>query len=174
MIIFVLFLLYFPHWSMLFRPPYRTLVDINKSSPCNNLCHCNSLEYDPVCGIDEVSYFSPCHAGCTKRTINEGLKRVTDREVATTLKWFLTLHWKFVGNLVTDRPVDWAGRLACQLTWYTDWLLLPCRRTNQAVDWLAGWPDRLTDCSPADKLTRQLFGSPADLTDWLTVDQRTN
>lgn len=63
--------------------PYNnsTLVDINKSSPCNNLCHCNSLEYDPVCGVDEVSYFSPCHAGCTKRIVKDGKKKVTDKEM---------------------------------------------------------------------------------------------
>lgn len=47
--------------------PYnnKTLTEINKSAPCNSLCHCNSREYDPVCGVDELSYFSPCHAGCT-------------------------------------------------------------------------------------------------------------
>ena len=39
--------------------------ELNKSAPCNSLCHCNSPVYDPVCGIDDLSYFSPCHAGCT-------------------------------------------------------------------------------------------------------------
>jgi len=54
--------------------PYnnRTLTEINKSAPCNSLCHCNSREYDPVCGVDELSYFSPCHAGCTIRKMGEG------------------------------------------------------------------------------------------------------
>ena len=47
--------------------PHRTLTEINKSSPCNSLCHCNSRKYEPVCGVDQISYFSPCHAGCTVR-----------------------------------------------------------------------------------------------------------
>ncbi|XP_022783681.1 solute carrier organic anion transporter family member 4A1-like [Stylophora pistillata] len=49
-----------------------TLVDFFKSSPCNNLCHCNSFFYDPVCGVDEVSYFFFFHAGCTKRIVKDG------------------------------------------------------------------------------------------------------
>lgn len=47
--------------------PHRTLTEINKVSPCNSLCHCNSRKYEPVCGVDQISYFSPCHAGCTVR-----------------------------------------------------------------------------------------------------------
>lgn len=53
---------------------YRTLTEINKSAPCNSLCHCNSREYDPVCGVDELSYFSPCHAGCIRNM--DGRKEV--------------------------------------------------------------------------------------------------
>ncbi|XP_078358479.1 solute carrier organic anion transporter family member 4A1-like [Oculina patagonica] len=52
----------------------RTLTDINLSASCNSLCHCNSRDYDPVCGVDEISYFSPCHAGCTVKKPVEGGK----------------------------------------------------------------------------------------------------
>lgn len=62
---------------------YRTLTEINKSAPCNSLCHCNSREYDPVCGVDELSYFSPCHAGCTIRKMDEG----REVEACYTLKF---------------------------------------------------------------------------------------
>lgn len=49
--------------------PYnnRTLEETSKFSPCNSLCHCSSRDYDPVCGVDQISYFSPCYAGCTLR-----------------------------------------------------------------------------------------------------------
>ena len=35
---------------------------------CNDKCGCaNSLQYNPICG-DGVTYFSPCHAGCSRGT----------------------------------------------------------------------------------------------------------
>ncbi|VDP38520.1 unnamed protein product [Heligmosomoides polygyrus] len=38
------------------------------SHPCNLACHCDRL-FNPVCAFDTgISYFSPCHAGCTTRS----------------------------------------------------------------------------------------------------------
>ena len=31
---------------------------------CNSHCACNSTNYEPVCGADDHTYFSPCRAGC--------------------------------------------------------------------------------------------------------------
>ncbi|XP_053160132.1 solute carrier organic anion transporter family member 4C1-like isoform X2 [Hemicordylus capensis] len=36
----------------------------NLSAPCNADCRCLESYYSPVCGTDEVQYFSPCYAGC--------------------------------------------------------------------------------------------------------------
>jgi len=35
---------------------------------CSNHCHCSVDNYDPICGVDNVIYYSPCYAGCTKTT----------------------------------------------------------------------------------------------------------
>ncbi len=35
-------------------------------SSCNYDCACNSSAYEPVCGADGITYFSPCRAGCKK------------------------------------------------------------------------------------------------------------
>ncbi|KAM9342114.1 solute carrier organic anion transporter family member 4A1 [Pholidichthys leucotaenia] len=32
---------------------------------CNAGCHCTRELYNPVCGVDGMMYYSPCHAGCT-------------------------------------------------------------------------------------------------------------
>ena len=37
----------------------------NLLSDCNQHCNCDGASYRPVCGFNEVSYFSPCHAGCS-------------------------------------------------------------------------------------------------------------
>jgi len=36
----------------------------NLTSSCNAACSCDAVQYAPVCGVDKVSYFAPCHAGC--------------------------------------------------------------------------------------------------------------
>ena len=36
----------------------------NVTSYCNKDCSCGGVQYEPLCGIDNVTYFSPCHLGC--------------------------------------------------------------------------------------------------------------
>lgn len=33
---------------------------------CNNQCHCQIEDFDPICGTDHVMYYSACFAGCQK------------------------------------------------------------------------------------------------------------
>ncbi|XP_078383103.1 solute carrier organic anion transporter family member 4A1-like [Oculina patagonica] len=35
-------------------------------APCNINCSCSIANINPVCGGDKLTYFSPCHAGCSK------------------------------------------------------------------------------------------------------------
>uniref|UniRef100_A0A8C3XS78 Solute carrier organic anion transporter family member n=1 Tax=Chelydra serpentina TaxID=8475 RepID=A0A8C3XS78_CHESE len=46
----------------------------NLSAPCNANCSCLRSFYYPVCGRDEVQYFSPCFAGCTSFTVQKRKK----------------------------------------------------------------------------------------------------
>ncbi|EDV28794.1 uncharacterized protein TRIADDRAFT_19404 [Trichoplax adhaerens] len=36
----------------------------NITSECNINCGCLRDKFDPICGINGIAYFSPCHAGC--------------------------------------------------------------------------------------------------------------
>ncbi|XP_045107962.1 solute carrier organic anion transporter family member 4A1-like [Portunus trituberculatus] len=34
-------------------------------SSCNEECGCQDVNYNPICGANNIMYFSPCHAGCS-------------------------------------------------------------------------------------------------------------
>ncbi|CAL4060884.1 unnamed protein product, partial [Meganyctiphanes norvegica] len=42
--------------------------EVNLTAWCNRGCSCNSASVEPVCGNNGLTYFSPCHAGCTSST----------------------------------------------------------------------------------------------------------
>ncbi|XP_068228926.1 solute carrier organic anion transporter family member 4A1 [Palaemon carinicauda] len=43
-----------------------TIPDVpNLNASCNSECSCEYVPYDPICGTNNIMYFSPCHAGCT-------------------------------------------------------------------------------------------------------------
>nr|XP_060627962.1 solute carrier organic anion transporter family member 4A1 [Anolis sagrei ordinatus] len=44
---------------------------LNLSSPCNAECDCLREMYSPVCGNDDIMYYSPCHAGCKQVSTNQ-------------------------------------------------------------------------------------------------------
>eukprot|EP00094_Tigriopus_californicus_P000284 TCALIF_00274-PB protein Name:"Similar to SLCO5A1 Solute carrier organic anion transporter family member 5A1 (Homo sapiens)" AED:0.11 eAED:0.11 QI:460/0.90/0.91/1/0.63/0.58/12/137/1099 len=49
--------------------PYSTNTSepfkINLTASCNFGCECDMNDVQPVCGANGLTYFSPCHAGCT-------------------------------------------------------------------------------------------------------------
>jgi len=40
-------------------------LDSFKSS-CNSECSCSRSQYDPICGDDNIQYYSPCYAACRR------------------------------------------------------------------------------------------------------------
>lgn len=41
---------------------------------CNSKCMCTQTEFEPICGINNIMYFSPCYAGCLEEYYVDGLK----------------------------------------------------------------------------------------------------
>ncbi|XP_007882858.1 solute carrier organic anion transporter family member 4A1 [Callorhinchus milii] len=39
---------------------------VKLTTSCNAECKCLMEIYNPVCGADKLTYYSPCHAGCTR------------------------------------------------------------------------------------------------------------
>ncbi|CAH1258248.1 SLCO1B3 [Branchiostoma lanceolatum] len=51
--------------------PYRSenaTNGITLQAQCNTACNCSAERFDPVCGTDWMTYYSPCHAGCAGTT----------------------------------------------------------------------------------------------------------
>ena len=47
--------------------------DGQDSSTCAQQCECTSKLFEPVCGADDLTYFSPCRAGCMKTLGSDGV-----------------------------------------------------------------------------------------------------
>lgn len=56
---------YTKHGSTLDQP-----FQVNLTAACNFGCECLTSEVEPVCGNNGLTYFSPCHAGCTAFSSN--------------------------------------------------------------------------------------------------------
>ncbi|XP_022915157.1 solute carrier organic anion transporter family member 3A1-like [Onthophagus taurus] len=50
-----------PYFNSTLAEPF----EVNLTSSCNFGCECTTNDVEPVCGNNGLTYFSPCHAGCT-------------------------------------------------------------------------------------------------------------
>lgn len=51
--------------SLSHRNLHQILYMANATPPCDVDCPCSSAVITPVCGVDNLTYLSPCFAGCT-------------------------------------------------------------------------------------------------------------
>lgn len=56
---------------------YGPRISGDVSLTCNSNCHCDYVKYAPVCGEDQRTYISACHAGCTERVIFNAVLNTT-------------------------------------------------------------------------------------------------
>uniref|UniRef100_A0A336MET7 Solute carrier organic anion transporter family member n=1 Tax=Culicoides sonorensis TaxID=179676 RepID=A0A336MET7_CULSO len=55
------------------------VMENSNLSLCNNDCNCDYIKYTPICGIDNKTYISPCHAGCKEiNTLDNGMRVYTN------------------------------------------------------------------------------------------------
>ncbi|XP_070534285.1 solute carrier organic anion transporter family member 3A1-like isoform X2 [Ptychodera flava] len=67
--------------------PYEGSSDLterNLDSVCNSNCGCTPSVFNPVCGIDDVTYYSPCYASCVDTNLTECSCVATDVSVISS------------------------------------------------------------------------------------------
>ncbi|CAG2059221.1 unnamed protein product [Timema podura] len=48
---------------------------VSITTDCNSLCDCGDSKFEPVCFTPKnITYYSPCHAGCTSKTVRDSTK----------------------------------------------------------------------------------------------------
>ncbi|XP_020712743.1 LOW QUALITY PROTEIN: solute carrier organic anion transporter family member 4A1 [Ceratitis capitata] len=48
----------------------------NSITTCNSACYCDYVPFSPVCGENNMTYISPCHAGCRQEIIDGKGKKI--------------------------------------------------------------------------------------------------
>nr|XP_022328749.1 solute carrier organic anion transporter family member 4A1-like [Crassostrea virginica] len=74
--------------SFLASCPSRPIAGVSTSYPanselsfvssCNSDCGCSTAGFEPVCDVNQIVYFSPCHAGCRGVSVVNGSKIYED------------------------------------------------------------------------------------------------
>lgn len=63
---------------------------LNNTATCNSACACDYVRYSPVCGENNMTYISACHAGCKMEHVGIDGKKVS-RERSKEMHLLLTL-----------------------------------------------------------------------------------
>lgn len=60
--------------------PYRSLAkkSLSLEDSCNSGCGCSRSQFNPICGVDGLTYYSPCHAGCNQELLMNDVKVYAD------------------------------------------------------------------------------------------------
>ena len=78
---------------------------------CNANCSCSVYPFKPVCGADEIQYFSACHAGCTTRSPGSDLDALVLSECACVTSAQTTAKWGFCSTSCPYLPLFLVGLL---------------------------------------------------------------
>lgn len=71
---------------------------LNLTAACNAQCGCLQESYSPVCGTDDIMYYSPCHAGCRK--VSEDLRN--GKKVGLKALWMSRMVAHLWSDLVSS------------------------------------------------------------------------
>ncbi|XP_025992017.1 solute carrier organic anion transporter family member 4A1 isoform X2 [Solenopsis invicta] len=98
--------------------PYQNLTRkfaMSLENSCNNGCGCSRSQFDPICGVDGITYYSPCHAGCYRETPINNVKVYSDCSCIHAPAMNLTSE--NTGNVVQYEAINTTCASSCSYLW---------------------------------------------------------
>ncbi|XP_018053910.1 PREDICTED: solute carrier organic anion transporter family member 4A1 isoform X1 [Atta colombica] len=98
--------------------PYQNItrrIALSLENTCNNGCGCSRSQFNPICGVDGVTYYSPCHAGCYRETPINNVKIYSDCSCIHAPAMNLTSE--DTGDVVQYQAVNTTCGSSCSYLW---------------------------------------------------------
>ncbi|XP_072758810.1 solute carrier organic anion transporter family member 4A1 isoform X2 [Anoplolepis gracilipes] len=98
--------------------PYQNItrkISLSLENICNNGCGCSRLQFDPICGVDGITYYSPCYAGCYRETSINDVKIYTDCSCIRSPAMNLTTEDS--GDIVHYQAINTTCASTCSYLW---------------------------------------------------------
>ncbi|CAL1676917.1 unnamed protein product [Lasius platythorax] len=98
--------------------PYQNItrkIALSLENICNNGCGCSRLQFDPICGVDGITYYSPCHAGCYRETSINDVKIYMDCSCIHSPAMNLTTEDG--GDIVHYQAINTTCASTCSYLW---------------------------------------------------------
>ncbi|XP_020290841.1 solute carrier organic anion transporter family member 4A1 isoform X2 [Pseudomyrmex gracilis] len=87
--------------------------DLSLESSCNSGCGCSRSQFDPICGVDGITYYSPCYAGCYQETSLNDVKTYANCSCIHASPMSLTHD----GDIVQYEAVNTTCESKCAYLW---------------------------------------------------------
>ncbi|XP_011349076.1 solute carrier organic anion transporter family member 4A1 isoform X1 [Ooceraea biroi] len=90
-------------------------IALSLENNCNKGCGCSRSQFDPICGVDGITYYSPCHAGCYQETLINDVKVYMDCSCIHAPAMNLTTS--DTGNIVQYEAINTTCSSTCSYLW---------------------------------------------------------
>ena len=96
-----------------------SLGDNGMTAPCNVNCSCSLATINPVCGEDNLAYFSPCHAGCKVSQDEKVIEKKIPPLFSKTRLQKTSDHFRCLVRVLCECPPYASYRSKRRMAWKT-------------------------------------------------------
>lgn len=99
-----------------------TKKSLSLDDTCNNFCGCSRSKFNPICGVDGITYYSPCHAGCYQETSINDVKVYANCSCIRDPPLNLTVNDG--GGVISYKAINTTCTSSCSYLWI--FIVLAC------------------------------------------------